>query len=75
MVEVLIYTCLRSILQLHNALQGFRSGRGIGTAIMELKFTQELSSIDQDPLFLVFLDIRKSYDTVDQERLLITLEG
>ena len=37
--------------------------------------TRELSSIDQSPLFLVFLDLRKAYDTVNQERLLITLEG
>ena len=27
------------------------------------------------PLLLVLLDLRKAYDTVDQERLLITMEG
>ena len=42
---------------------------------MKLKLAQDLTSIDQDPLLLVFLDLRKAYDTVDQERLLITLEG
>ena len=42
---------------------------------MELKLSQELSSIDQDPLFLVLMDLSNSYDTVDRERLLITLEG
>ena len=31
--------------------------------IMELKLTQEIVSIDQSPLFLVFLDLRKAYDT------------
>ena len=59
-VEVMINTRLRASLQIHNVFYGFRTGRGIGTAIMELKLTQELSSIDQDPLFLVFLDLRKS---------------
>ena len=44
-------------------------------AVMELKIAQELASIDQDSLFLVLLDVRKAYDTVDKERLLITLEG
>ena len=42
---------------------------------MELNLTQELASMDQDPLFLLFLDLRKAYDTVNRYRLLITLEG
>ena len=42
---------------------------------MKLNLAQELTSIYQDPLFLFFLDTRKSYDTVDQECLLITMEG
>ena len=42
---------------------------------MELKISQEIASIDQDPLFLVFLDLRKAYDTMDWDCLLITLEG
>ena len=32
----------------------------MGAAIVELKFAQELASIDQEPLFLVFLYIRKA---------------
>ena len=40
-----------------------------------MNLDQEIISIDQNPLFLVFLDLRKAYDTVDLERLLITLEG
>ena len=40
---------------------------------MELKIAQELASIYHDPLFLIFLYLRKAYDTVDQDRLLITL--
>ena len=42
---------------------------------MELNLDQELTSIYQDPLFLVFLDLSKAYETMDRERLLITLEG
>ena len=44
-------------------------------SIMELKLAQELASIDQDPLFLIFLDLRKDYGTMDRDRILITLEG
>ena len=42
---------------------------------MELKPDQELESVDQDPLLLVFLDLRKAYDNLDWGRLLNTLEG
>ena len=59
-VEALIDTCLHAILQMHDVLHGFRAGRGSGTTIMELKLAQELSRIYQNPLFLVFLDIRKA---------------
>ena len=74
-MEALIDTCLRTRLQVHGVLHGFRAGRGTGTAIIKLNLAQELASIDQDPLLLVFLDLRKAYDTVDRERLLITLKG
>ena len=36
--------------------------------------SQELASIVQDPLLLVFLDLRKAYNTLDRGRLFQTLE-
>ena len=60
---------------MHDVLHVFRAGRDTGTAILALKLAQNLSSIYQYPLFLVFLDLRKAYDTVDWDTLLITLEG
>ena len=68
-------TRLRASVRLHEVLHGFHAGRWMGTAILELKLAQELASVDQDPLFLVFLDLKRSYDTVDCGRLLTTLEG
>ena len=47
----------------------------MGTAIMELKLDYDIAIINQDPLFLIFLELRKAYDTMDRKRLLITLEG
>ena len=44
-------------------------------AILKLKLEQELASAYHNPLFLVFLDFQKAYNTVDQGRLLITFEG
>ena len=75
MVEALIYTPLRASIQFHDVLHGFRDRRGAGTAIMELKLAKELARVDHEPLFLVFLDLRKAYDTVDRDRLIQTLEG
>ena len=41
---------------------------------MGLQIALQNISIDQDPLFLVFLNLRKADDTVDQEHILIPLE-
>ena len=46
----------------------------MGTATMELKIALELASIDQYPLFLSFLDLRKAYNTLYHIRLISTLE-
>ena len=74
MVEALIDTRLRASLQFHYFLPGFRYVRGTGTAIMELKLAQELSSVDHKLLLLGFTDLCKSYDTMDRDRLIQTLE-
>ena len=57
-VEAIIDTSLRVSARLHNVLHGFRAGRVTGTATLELKMSQELASMYQDTLFLVFLDLK-----------------
>ena len=42
---------------------------------MELKLAQELASVDQDLLYLLFLYIRKAYYKLDWGKLIQTLEG
>ena len=59
-VESLMDTLLRSSLQFHDVLHGFPDRRGMGTAIMKLNTAQDISSIDHEPLFLVFLDLHKA---------------
>ena len=75
MVEALIDIRLRASLQMHNVLHRFRTKRGTWTAIMELKLSHKLVRIDQEPLFLIFLDLRKAYETVYWYNLIIKLEG
>ena len=71
--EAVINTRIKSVVKLHNVLRGVFTGRGTGTTIMELKLFQEFSSVDQDPLFLLLLDIRKEYNNLDRQRLLQNL--
>ena len=74
-MEAIIDTRLRESFCLHNVLHGFRAGRGTGTTILELNLVQELASVDQYPLFLVFIDLQKAHDTVYCGCLLTTLRG
>ena len=75
MVEAVIYIRIYSVVPFHGILHVFFAGKGASNAIMELKISQELVNVDQDPLFLVFLDLRKVYKNLDQGKLLQTLAG
>ena len=74
-VEALIDTRIKTVVQFHDVLHGFCAGRGTGTTITELKISQELVSVDQDLLFLALLYLSKAYDNLDQGKLLQTLAG
>ena len=51
---------LRNTIVLHAILHGFRKGRGKGTAIIEANMEQKRAGIVNEPLFQVFIDIRKA---------------
>ena len=64
---------LRRGVVLHNALHGFRGGRRTGTATLEDKLSQQLAGLAHEPLFQVFLYIRKAYDSLDRSIFLEVL--
>ena len=74
-VEAVIDTWIKTVVQFHDVLHRFFSGRGARTAIMELKIAQELASVDQDPILLVFLDLSKAYNNLYNVWLLKKLAG
>ena len=74
-MEAVINTPIKMTVKFHDILYGFYTHQGTGTAIMELNMSQELDRIYQDPLFLLSLDLRKAYDTLDFGRLLHTLKS
>ena len=74
MVEEIIDASLRASVCLHDVLHGLRTVSGIGTAILGLNKVQELASVYQDPLLLVFLYLWKAYNDVYFGHLLMLQE-
>ena len=76
-IEAVIDSRVGQSVQFHDILHGFLPRRGTGTAILEAKLQVELADIHQVPLFSIFLDLKKAYDTVDRDRLaaLLTAYG
>ena len=59
----------------HDALHGFRAGRGTGNATLKAKMLQQLAAMREEVLYVIFLDLTKAYDTLDRSRCLEILEG
>ena len=59
----------------HSEIHGFREGRGIGKATLESELAQQLEGISHEPLFQVFLDMRKAYDSLERGRCMEILRG
>ena len=53
-----------------DAVHGFRPGRGTGTAILEAKLLAQLQMRSDEPLYMVFMDLKKAYDTLDRTQAL-----
>ena len=75
MIEAISDTHINKYVTFNDVLHVFSARGGTGTSIMDLKLTQELVSVDQDPLLLVLLYPRKVYGNLDRGRILMTLEG
>jgi hypothetical protein len=65
LVSSIINRRLERSIQFHDAIHGFRAGRGTGTAIIEAKLLIQLAQRSTKPLHMVFLDLTKAYDTLD----------
>ena len=64
-----------SYITYHDALHGFRAGRGTGTATLEAKLFQQLAAMREEVLYVIFLYLTKAYDALDMSRCLEILEG
>ena len=49
----------------HDFFHGFRAGCGTGTATVEAKLLQQLVTMTEEFLCMIFLDLQKVYDELD----------
>jgi hypothetical protein len=69
--SVIINRRLQQSITFHESLHGFRKEHGTGTATLDAKIVQmQLSHIRGTPLYQIFLDLSKAYNTMDRGRTL-----
>ena len=56
-------------------LTGFLAGKRTGTATIEAKLAQQLAFVEQEPLYGIYLDLKKAYDAMDRDRCVLILEA
>ena len=54
----------------HDALHGFRAGRGTVNATLTAKLLQQLAAMREEILYVIFLDLTKVYDALERSRCL-----
>ena len=74
-VAAILHRRLTTAITYHNALHGFRSGRGTGTATLEAKLLQKLAAMREEVLYVILMDLTNAYDVLDRSRSLEILEG
>ena len=60
---------------MNDYFHGIRHGTGMGTTTVEVIMAQQLAGLVHKPLFQVFLDVPKSYDSVDRGVCMEILRG
>ena len=77
LISRIISTRMNDSISYHDAVHGFRRKRGTTTAISELKLCMRATKMNKKvkPRCLIFLDLKKAYDTLDRSRTLEILKS
>ena len=67
-VAAILHRRLTASITYHDFLHGFWAGRGTGTSTLEAKLLQQLAAFRGEVLYVIFLDLHKSYDALDSSR-------
>jgi hypothetical protein len=68
--SAIVNSRLQKSIEFHESLHGFRKEHGTGTATLDAKLRMQLSHIQGVPMYQIFLDLSKAYDTMDRTRTL-----
>ena len=66
MVVITNYQFTASI-TFHDVLHGFQVGRGTGTATLKAKIIQELATMRQEVIYVIFMELHKVYAALDRD--------
>ena len=69
-VMVILNHLLTMVIQFHDTLHGFHTGRGTGPASLGSKLLQHLMAMSEEVLYEIFLGLHKSYGALDCSRFL-----
>ena len=75
LVLVIINFQFTAYIIFHDILHGFRVGCGTGTTTLEAKLLQQLEAMNEDIIYVIFMDLHKVYDALDKYICLYILEG
>ena len=74
-ISGIIHRRILSYIQSHDALYGFRAGRGTGTATLKAKLLQKLILMNDTFLHSIFLALCKAYDALYRDRCIDIFMG
>ena len=72
---MVLNTRLKKGVDLHNELNRFWEVRGTGMETLEANLAHQLDVLYHEPLFQVFLYVRKAYDSLEREMCMDILKG
>jgi hypothetical protein len=74
-ISTIILMCIEDQVKFHTGIHGFQHTHGTSTCILEAKLRIQLASYLCQPLYQIFLDLMKAYDTLDQKCTLSLLKA
>ena len=74
-MTVILNCWLIASITFYDVLHGFRACHGTGTTSLKAKLLQQLSTMREEVLYVISLDLHKAYYALDRDIRLKILEG